>query len=487
MRELTIKPSGLNDLFSLPRDVYPMVLEKVKRLQEDPRPDGHVKKKVVQHPNLYRLRAGDFRIFYTFDDGAVYLLAIRRRQEATYAAHEVPAAVASGPSPDLPAVPDDLPDEDGTGLPAASRTVAEQTAAALAQPAAPRPLPRAITPEWLRDLLIPPEFHPELCRCRHEDDLLDARVPAWVQERVLDNLYPRTLGERLAQPDLVVPEAEDLQRYREGDLLGFLLRLDPEQARRIDGSARGPAGIKGGPGSGKSTVALYRVRRILDRAAAGGGPAPRILFNTFTNALTRFSEQLLRQLLGERAQLVTVSTADHVARTVLSHVENVPEPADRQSLLHILGEVRSRFVPPAPGRFEQAARKAALDRLRADRTCRGVPLPTGLREAARYMTGNDLDLEAPEVKVMTLHSAKGLEFPIVAVLGLRDGTIPRVPPDLSAEEVEEETQAFRRLLFVGLTRAMRALLVCYPVSRPSPFVAELDPAYWQVGWAVPGS
>ena len=42
---------------------------------------------------------------------------------------------------------------------------------------------------------------------------------------------------------------------------------------------------------------------------------------------------------------------------------------------------------------------------------------------ARYMPGSELDLEAPVVKVMTQHSAKGLEFPTVVVAGLEDGVL----------------------------------------------------------------
>jgi len=98
------------------------------------------------------------------------------------------------------------------------------------------------------------------------------------------------------------------------------------------------------------------------------------------------------------------------------------------------------------------------------------------------MKGSELDLSANVVKVVTLHSAKGLEFPIVAIHGLRDGVLPRLPKDLTPDEVEEETQSYRRLLFVGITRAMRALMVAYPWKQPSPFVAEFDPALWDGEW-----
>ena len=98
--------------------------------------------------------------------------------------------------------------------------------------------------------------------------------------------------------------------------------------------------------------------------------------------------------------------------------------------------------------------------------------------AARYMTGGELDLGADAVKVLTLHSAKGLEFPTVVLTGLEEGVLPRVPPDADEETRQEEEQVYRRLVFVGMTRAMRGLLVLHPKTRPSPFVAELTPALW---------
>ena len=84
-------------------------------------------------------------------------------------------------------------------------------------------------------------------------------------------------------------------------MLGFLLRLSPEQERFVSWAIRatGPTQVKGGPGTGKSTVALYRVRSLIEKLRKMGQPAPSILFTTYTNALKKFSEQLLEQLLGE--------------------------------------------------------------------------------------------------------------------------------------------------------------------------------------------
>ncbi len=78
------------------------------------------------------------------------------------------------------------------------------------------------------------------------------------------------------------------------------------------------------------------------------------------------------------------------------------------------------------------------------------------------------------VSLMTLHSAKGLEFAAVLIVGLEDGIIPHVRSRESGRDLEEE----RRLLFVGMTRAERFLGLSHALSRASyggPRPAVLSP------------
>jgi ATP-dependent DNA helicase UvrD/PcrA len=65
------------------------------------------------------------------------------------------------------------------------------------------------------------------------------------------------------------------------------------------------------------------------------------------------------------------------------------------------------------------------------------------------------------VALMTVHAAKGLEFPVVFVTGLEEGTFPRVDPDDEPEELEEE----RRLAYVAITRARERLFLSNAVHR----------------------
>lgn len=65
------------------------------------------------------------------------------------------------------------------------------------------------------------------------------------------------------------------------------------------------------------------------------------------------------------------------------------------------------------------------------------------------------------VTLMTLHSAKGLEFPVVFITGLEEGLFPLYPSEIDRIELEEE----RRLFYVGVTRTMRKLFLSYARSR----------------------
>ncbi|MBI5556461.1 MAG: UvrD-helicase domain-containing protein [Deltaproteobacteria bacterium] len=79
------------------------------------------------------------------------------------------------------------------------------------------------------------------------------------------------------------------------------------------------------------------------------------------------------------------------------------------------------------------------------------------------------DERAEAVSLMTLHSAKGLEFPVVFITGLEDGHLPCRLPGCDPEEE-------RRLFYVGMTRAQRMLNLSYSrQGEPSPFLSEIPP------------
>ena len=109
-----------------------------------------------------------------------------------------------------------------------------------------------------------------------------------------------------------------------------------------------------------------------------------------------------------------------------------------------------------------------------------------LETAALVNDGDNLDPTAGSVTLMTLHAAKGLEFPVVYIVGVEDGLIPHersIRSDNAVQELEEE----RRLLFVGMTRAMEELYLTEARRRMvsgsscstirSQFLLELKPKH----------
>ena len=84
------------------------------------------------------------------------------------------------------------------------------------------------------------------------------------------------------------------------------------------------------------------------------------------------------------------------------------------------------------------------------------------------------------VKVLTLYAAKGLEFPIVVVGGFDEGTYPVAQDFDDADLFGERMRHERRLLYVGLTRAMRGLMLIVPNGCQHPALQEIDVSHWHV-------
>ena len=88
-------------------------------------------------------------------------------------------------------------------------------------------------------------------------------------------------------------------------------------------------------------------------------------------------------------------------------------------------------------------------------------LATFLEEVALASDVDNIDQNKDAVHMMTLHSAKGLEFPTIFIVGLEEGILPHSRSMLSYEEMEEE----RRLMYVGLTRAKEKIYLLFTQQR----------------------
>lgn len=690
--EIIHKPTFTNQLLAIPKERVIQVLEKIEVLRNDPKPHGKLKKKLHGYKgDIYRLRSGDFRIIYTYGDGWVALLGVDARKDI----YKGDKLIAEETEVDV----------------AAFANLENLLAPEKVLPPEPKPsqvetlLPVELTEELLDRLLIPKSCFSTLLACRTFDDLLEADVPGVVRDRLFDCITAPNFDQVLNQPSFVTGSPDELLRFKEGDLLGFLLKLNPEQERFVTWAinATGPTLLKGGPGTGKSTVALYRTREILKQLQANGVSQPRILFTTYTNALVTFSEQLLEQLLGEDARFVEVRTADALMSSISHSTEqlqvaqtnelikllrqaipqaiaalegNVLQQQVQRLILqrlqpeYLLGEltdvIDARGIETVEGYQEttragrniclnksqrqaiwtlrlhfnqllEARRMAtwaqmrlyALDRLHtmpdppvydavvvdeaqdlspvvlrflvglcrepnrlfitadanqsiygnsfrwsevhhslkfvgrtgilrmnhrttqevgeaaqsylqegildednierlyihtgplpvvravADRPSEGSLLAQFCRTAARefrlgigacailtpteksgkniagqlnylgveatFMTSRELNLNCKGIKVLPLKAAKGLEFPIVAIAGFLDSPFSVVTKKLSDEEIAEILMRERRTLFVGMTRAMRALMVLVPAHQPGSLLQDFDPQFWNLG------
>ncbi len=92
----------------------------------------------------------------------------------------------------------------------------------------------------------------------------------------------------------------------------------------------------------------------------------------------------------------------------------------------------------------------------------------------RFHRDKDFHVLENEVKLITMHSAKGLEFPVVFIIGLDDDYVPdiRVDSDTKAEDELQE----RKLFYVSMTRAAERLYLLHPKRNRSRFLHDLDPA-----------
>lgn len=674
------KESFDSDYVKLDRDLQKRIARQVlPDLRKRPNvPKGDTIKQLKGFEKIWRYRIGDYRLIYAVypKKHLVQLLAVGPRkdvyrrftvgsEEADFQAYA--EALESALNPDTPAPKELLPYLQGKRHKETGRS-----------------LPVLLTRPQLRAWGVPEHLWGFFENCRTEEDLLNCDAPEEYKLYVMEKIWPTPMEHLAQQPNMVLHDFDDLIRYAEGDVVHFLLYLDEEQRRFTDWALRGPTLLKGGPGSGKSTVALYRVQQLVKR-----NPKSRVLFATYTNALINASKELLANLLGDEVEKVDISTLDKVARKIVydevGHYQDIASSKEIRSAIEvykskfpILREISPYYLQEEirwviegrgikrredylavqrPGRkiplslqkreavwgvyqmlkaqlrsedkitwgdlrlqaLEIARRKrnnfskwdfvvideaqdltpvalalaielcehpegifltadasqsiynkgfawknvhsslkvrgrtrvlrrnyrttqqiaeAAHDMVRgtgvADEealkqeyvrvgpkptifrcnsedemfrwlarsitiACQELHLPSNaavvltrtndLAKAAaaqltaqgllaKYMSGRDLNLQETGVKVMTIHSAKGLEFPIVAVPYFEEDVFPLPREEASPAEMQEIENQDLRLLYVAWTRAMYRLFVAYRRGQESPFLSLLDTSLW---------
>ncbi len=202
-------------------------------------------------------------------------------------------------------------------------------------------------------------------------------------------------------------------------------------------------------GLGDATIAMLaetaQVERIslFDAASradfiAGARPAARTAFQEFVALITRFRE------------MATDASVDELLRALVSaiHYEDHLRSEGQEGLDRI-DNVRELIA----GAAEVVADEGGEVGL--------TPLDHFLQQATLVAGTDALDPTADAVTMMTMHNAKGLEFPLVFVTGLEDGLFPLARAAEDPSQLEEE----RRLFYVGVTRAERTLYLTHAEQR----------------------
>ena len=183
-----------------------------------------------------------------------------------------------------------------------------------------------------------------------------------------------------------------------------------------------------------------------------------------------------RRALEEFARLVARLAERSTASTVPALIDEICAASGYRDAL------KAERTAEAEARLENLEELvAASEEFIATQQAAGVErvtLEAFLDSIALVADTDEIDEEAGGVTLMTLHSAKGLEFPVVFLTGLEEGVFPHSRSMLEPEELEEE----RRLCYVGITRARERLLLSYALHRriqgygvaePSRFLLEI--------------
>jgi len=98
---------------------------------------------------------------------------------------------------------------------------------------------------------------------------------------------------------------------------------------------------------------------------------------------------------------------------------------------------------------------------------------------AVFMKSREIEVADNNVKVLPLKAAKGLEYPVVAIAGL-NALKPNRFLNYSSKQKEERLNLEKRTNFVGMTRAMRSMMICIPKNCDKELLSNFDSKFWEM-------
>ena len=219
----------------------------------------------------------------------------------------------------------------------------------------------------------------------------------------------------------------------------------------------------------KRSIGATTVANLQDYARANGTS----LFMTLTQLhLVDTIKGKTKEKLEEFGILIFTLVAEMEDKTVLDILESI---LDRTGYLAQLEESTD---PQDQARAENIGELLSVAKDFQDTNPNGT-VEDFLEQVALVNDVDSFEQEESKVTLMTLHAAKGLEFPIVFLGGLEEGLFPHSRTLMNPEEIEEE----RRLAYVGITRAEKELYISNATTRtvfgrtssylPSRFIDEI--------------
>ena len=219
------------------------------------------------------------------------------------------------------------------------------------------------------------------------------------------------------------------------------------------------------------------VKRVLNVPKRGVGETSMARFDSFASAEgITFAEALRRAdevgVTGSAARGVAafVKLLDHLAALVPEGPGDLLQGALEAS--GYLAELEAEHTVEAAGRLENLGELVGSAREFAE-------VAEFMEQVALVADSDEVDGDESRIILMTLHTAKGLEYPVVFLVGAEEGVFPHIRALTEPDELEEE----RRLAYVGITRARERLYISHAWSRtlfgstqynpPSRFVDEI--------------
>ena len=228
------------------------------------------------------------------------------------------------------------------------------------------------------------------------------------------------------------------------------------------------------------------VRRIFNTPKRGLGDRSESIMEVFA-ARERISFGAALRRAGEAPGLA--SRAVHTIAGFVAMLDEARLRAEQSSPEEVLeliltrsgllSELEESLDPQDEGRVENLQELVSVAREYAERVALAEEEPSlagFLEQVALVADADDLPADDPNhqgvVTLMTLHTAKGLEFPVVFLTGLEDGVFPHLRSLGDVKELEEE----RRLAYVGITRARQRLYISRSVTRSAWGQPQYNPA-----------